>query len=188
MAGVDGTRMAEPQHAQVEVAAAEIEMHVSAGGWDQRPALFALVRAAELPADERAAVARLGLLDTGNALTPVEQEPLPDVPLDEALAQIGWPATVAGCALCQEIVILPPDAAAGVPDDDAGAAAAHPERHEARLVVAVLRDGTRASLLRLRDGAEPTSQVEQTPTGGELLTGPDLAPNLAEALLATLRD
>ena len=179
--------MAEPQQAQLEFAAAEIEMHVSAGGWDQRPALFALVRAAELPADERASVAKLGVPDVADALTPVEQEALPAVPLDEALAQIGWPDTVAGCALCQEIVILPPDAADDVEDGDAVAAAAHPEHHEARLVVAVLRDGTRATLLRLRDGAEPTTQEEQLPAGGELLTGPDLAPNLADALLATLR-
>jgi hypothetical protein len=187
MAGVDGARMAEPQQAQLEFAAAEIEMHVSAGGWDQRPALFALVRAAELPTDERAAVAKLGLPDVAEALTPVEQEALPDGPLDDVLARIGWPETVAGCALCQEIVILPPGAAGDVTDGDASAAVAHPEHHEARLVVAVLRDGTRATLLRLRDGTEPTGRVEPTPAGGELLTGPNLAPNLADALLATLR-
>jgi hypothetical protein len=178
--------MGEPQQAQLEFAAAEIEMHVSAGGWDQRPALFALVRAAELPPDERAEAAKLGLPDVGDALTPVEQEALPDGPLDEALAQIGWPQTVAGCALCQEIVILPPSATDDVADGDANAAVAHPEHHEARLVVAVLRDGTRATVLRLRDGL-PTDQVERTLAGGELLTGPDLAPNLADALLATLR-
>jgi hypothetical protein len=179
--------MAEPQRRQLEFAAAEIEMHVAAGGWDQRPALFALVRAAELPTDERAAVAELVPPDVGDLLTPVEQEALPDGPLDEALAQIGWPETVAGCALSQEVVILPPGAADDVADGDAAAAVAHPEHHEARLVVAVLRDGTRATLLRLRDGTEPADQAEPMSAGGELLTGPDLAPNLADALLTTLR-
>jgi hypothetical protein len=184
---MDGAWMAEPQQAQLEFAAAEIEMHVSAAGWDQRPALFALVRAAELPTDERAAVAELVTPDVEDSLTAVEQEALPDGPLDEALAQIGWPETVAGCALAQEIVILPPGVADEVTDADASAAVAHPEHHEARLVVAVLRDGTRATLLRLRDGTEPTDRTERPPVGGELLTGPDLAPNLADALLATLR-
>jgi hypothetical protein len=55
----------------------------------------------------------------------------------------------------------------------------HPDRREARLVVAVLRGGRSASILRLRaaDGA-----------GDDLLTGPDLAPNLVSALAATLTD
>lgn len=143
--------------------------------------LFALVRAGDFAAQEPDTAARLGL-DTapGDALTPIEQEPLPDGPLDEALAQIAWPATVAGCAISQEIVILPPGAEEQVSStaDGATAAADHPERREARLVVGVLRDGSRAAVLRLR----------AAPDGGEseLLTGPDLAPNLAAALAATL--
>ena len=48
----------------------------------------------------------------------------------------------------------------------------------ARLVVGVLREGGTAAVLRLR-GADGSPD-------GELLTGPDLAPNLADALLATL--
>ena len=158
--------------------AAEIEAHVAHGGWDQRPALFALVRADQLAADEPDTAARLGLADGGATITPIEQEPLPDGPLDDTLARIAWPASVAGCALTQEIVILPPSVG------DPGALSAeqageHPDRREARLVVAVLRDGSSAAVLRLRasgDGAE------------ELLTGPELAPNLVAALLATLRD
>ena len=75
--------------------------------------------------------------------------------------------------------MLPPSAEAEIEDtsDDLTAAVDHPERREARLVVAVLRDTTTAALLRLRgrDGADD----------GELLVGPDLAPNLAAALLAT---
>ena len=51
----------------------------------------------------------------------------------------------------------------------------HPERREARLAVAVLRDGSRACTIRLRG-----------PDEDDLLVGPDLAPALADALAATL--
>jgi hypothetical protein len=157
----------------LETAAAEVEAHVALAGWDQRPTVFALVRAAQFARDEPETAARLGLADAaGDALTPIEQEALPEGDLDAALAHISWPASVAGCALSQEIVILPPSAEADSPES----AAAHPERREARLVVAVLRDGSSAALLRLRGGAD------------DLLTGPDLAPNLVTALLATLHD
>lgn len=171
------------QH-HIEIAAAEIEAHVAESGWDQRPCLFALVRAAQFARDEPDTAARLGLADAaGDALTPIEQDSLPDGDLDEALATIGWPASVTGCALSQEIVILPPSAEAeldAAQDGSPGRAAAHPDRREARLVVAVLRDGTHAAMLRLRgrDGAPDD----------DLVTGPDLAPNLVAALIATLQD
>jgi hypothetical protein len=161
----------------LESAAAEIEAHVGASGWDQAPMLFALVRAGQFVADEPETAVRLGLTDAASeALTPIEQEGLPEGPLDETLAHIAWPDSVAGCALSQEIVLLPPGAEAGVGDDPV-VAANHPERREARLVVAVLRDQTSAAVLRLRgtDGSDD-----------DLLTGPDLAPNLVAALLATL--
>jgi hypothetical protein len=163
----------------LESAAAEIEAHVGYSGWDQRPALFALVQAAQFVADEPQTAARLGVeAGAGAALTPIEQEPMPDGPLDEALAQIGWPESVAGCALAQEIVILPPSVEATLDEQGAASVGAHPQRREARLVVAVLRDGSSAAVLRLRavDGAADT----------DLLTGPDLAPTLARALVDTL--
>ncbi|HEX2903292.1 MAG TPA: PPA1309 family protein [Jatrophihabitans sp.] len=170
----------------LEAVAAEIEAFVGQSGWDQQPSLFALVPTKLLAADPSAAA----FLDNPDgdipdeALTPVAQEALPDAPLDEALAQIGWPAEVAGCALAQEIVMLPPSAESDLSDDlaidqAASMAADHPGRREARLVVAVLRDGGVASILRLRgagDGPE------------DLLTGADLAPNLAAALAETLAD
>jgi hypothetical protein len=161
----------------LESVAAEIEAHVGASGWDQPPMLYALVRAGQFAADEPETAARLGL-DEGadDALTPIEQEGLPEGPLDETLAHIAWPESVVGCALSQEIVLLPPDAEAGIGADPA-AAASHPDRREARLVVAVLRDNTSAAVLRLR-ATDPGSD--------DLLTGPDLAPNLVRALLATL--
>lgn len=162
----------------LESVAAEIETHVGGSGWERPPVLFALVRAAQFAADEPDTAAKLGLVE-GDALTPIEQEDLPEGPLDETLAQIAWPDSVAGCALSQEIVMLPPAAEAELADVDeaAAAAASHPDRREARLVVAVLRDRSSAAVLRLRtaDGKDE-----------QLLTGPDLAPNLVAALLATL--
>jgi hypothetical protein len=164
----------------LEAATAEIEAHVAGSGWDRRPTLFALVRSAQLAADDPETAARLGLADAvGDGLTPIEQDEVPKGPLDEVLAQLGWPDAVVGCALSQEILILPPSAEPDLPDDtgDLTAVANHPERREARLVVAVLRGGDAAAMLRLRgrDGAPD----------GELLTGADLAPNLVDALLAT---
>jgi hypothetical protein len=119
-------------------------------------------------------------LDQGSELTPVAQEPMPNGDLAAALGGIMWPELVTGCALAQEIVVLPPEAEAELPtgDDDEEMrrmAAEHPQRREARLVAAVLRDGSAVCLLRLRG------------EGGELVESTDLAPNLTNALLATLR-
>jgi hypothetical protein len=163
----------------LESVAAEIEAHVALSGWDCRPMLFALVRAATFAADEPEIAARLGLAAAvGHALTPIEQDELPEGELDLALAAIAWPDSVAGCALSQEIVILPPEAEEELGDDNTAVdqAARHPDRREARLVVAVLRDGSSAAVLRLR-----------SPAGGDedLLTGAELAPNLVSALVST---
>ena len=165
----------------LEPALAEIETHLQGAGWDRPPALFALVRAERFLADDPDTGRRLGLDRlAGDTLTPIEQDALPEEPLDEVLAGIAWPDSIEGCAVSQEIVILPPEAEAGLSAEDAAArAAGHPDRREARLVVGVLRDGTSAALLRLR-GANGGAD--------DLLTGPDLAPNLTAALLATLRD
>jgi hypothetical protein len=170
----------------LEPTLAEVESHVHAAGWDQRAILFALVRAGQFAADDPATAARLGI-DTAppESLTPVEQEAFPEQPLDEMLAGITWPDTVDGCVLAQEILVLPPSAeteaedggTARTPEAEFARAAGHPHRREARLVVGVLRDGSTAALLRLRPGAGGTES--------DVLTGPDLAPNLAAALLAT---
>ena len=164
----------------LEAAVVEIEAHVARSGWDQRPALFGLVDSANFGHSSATSSDPAGL-----RLTPVEQEALPDAPLDDTLAQIGWPTAVLGCALSQEILILPPSAESALPvgDDVLGIAASHPDRREARLVVAVLRDGSSAAVLRLR-GPDRVS-ADTGGADGELLTGPDLAPNLAGALIAT---
>ena len=173
----------------------EIEQYVAAAGWDQQPRLFALVDTADLVRREPAMAARLGLDGPESAdalagsLTPVEQDGLEDQPLDELLAQIGWPPEVVGCAVVNEVLVLPPGADADAPedsDDEAASAwaAAHPGRREVRLAVGVLRDGTRMATLRLRADGE-------TPADGQaddVVVDPDLAPALAEALLETFSE
>ena len=167
----------------LDAVTAEIEAHVAAGGWDQPPALFALVPTSLVATDPTTAPL-LGLEPgteiPAESLTPVAQEPLPEKPLDEALAGIEWPESVTGCALAQEIVVLPPSAEADLPGTEADlqVAAAHPGRREARLVVAVTKANGTSCVLRLRGTGDG---------GDEIAFGADLAPNLADALRATLR-
>jgi hypothetical protein len=164
----------------------EVEDFAAAAGWDQPPQLFALVSTAELLAKQP----ELGdQVDVDSALTPVAQEPLPEQDLADALAGIVWPETVSGCALVQEIVVLPQDAEAeldaAVTGQDADAtrmrriAMEHPQRREARLVAGVLRDGSAACVLRVRGD-------EDVPD--EIVEHPELAPNLVDALRETLRE
>ena len=168
----------------------EIEQYVAADGWDQQPRLFALVDTTDLVRREPGMAERLGIGEADGAtgsLTPVEQDGLEDVPIDELLAQIGWPAEVAGCAVVHEVLVLPPGADAELPDDAEEAAAwvaQRPDRREVRLAVGVLRDGTRMAALRLRaDG--PTVKDGMA---DDVVTGADLAPGLASALLETFED
>jgi hypothetical protein len=164
----------------------EIDEYVSGLGWDQPARLFALVDTARLKAEQPSLADRLGLRDEPESagLTPIEQDEVPTgKPLDEFLATIAWPDAVAGCALTVERLMLPPSAEAQVPKDLDEAAltklvAEHPDRQEVRMTVAVLRDGTRDSALRLREKDSPT----------EVLTGSDLVPGLAEALTATFEE
>jgi hypothetical protein len=169
----------------------EVEDFAASAGWDQPPQLFALVPTADLLASHP----EIGdQVDAGSVLTPVAQEPLADTDLADALAGIVWPDTVAGCALVQEILVLPPGAEAeltgGNPDAETHPtaedsdrmrriAAAHPQRREARLVAGVLRDGSAACVLRVRGDVEHPD---------ELVEHPELAPNLIDALRETLKD
>ncbi len=172
-----------PAPAALKAVVAELELHADAGGWDRPPTLYALVDTAELVAAEPTLGAQLGLTPdtvTPGTLTPIEQESLGDRPLDEALARIAWPESVLGCALVHEVLVLPPGAESERPAeaDPVTWAAGHTEKREVRMTVAVLRDGARAAALRVR----PTSPDDRA----EAAFGEDLAPNLAEALLATL--
>ncbi|HWL98500.1 MAG TPA: PPA1309 family protein [Nocardioidaceae bacterium] len=166
--------------------AREVEDFVSTAGWDQPPQLFALVPTAEL-VERQPELA--GQVDQAAPLTPVAQEALPSEDLAEALAGIMWPDAVHGCALAQEIVVLPPEVEATLPTGETTGdsdtmrriAAEHPRRREARLVAAVLRDGTAACVLRLRATDDTTDGEDH------LVEHPELAPNLTDALLTTLR-
>ena len=158
----------------------EVEGHVGEAGWDQPPQLFALVQTEQLLAAEPQLARTMGLV-AGNpaSLTPIAQEPLGDGPLDEQLASLMFGAEVLGVVLVHEVLVLPPSAESALDEveDPAAAAAKHPERREVRMAVGVARGGGSACVLRLRgSGDEPD----------DLVTGPDLAPALAAALLATL--
>ena len=158
---------------------AEVEGHVAEAGWDQPPQLFALVDTEELLRAEPQLAETMGLVVARpGSLTPVAQEPLSDLPLDEQLAGMVFGPEVLGVVLAHEVLVLPPSAEAALDTDDPAAAAAdHPERREVRMTVGVLRDGSREALLRLRGKeGEPDERV----------TGGDLVPGLSDALLATL--
>jgi hypothetical protein len=161
----------------------DLERHAAAAGWDQPPRLFALVETADLLRREPQLAAQLSLQehDPGD-LTPVDQGDLPPhASLDELLAGIAWPPEVLGTALTVERLMVPPAVERDMPQDEGAALrwlGEHPDRQEVRLVVAVLRDGSRSAALRMRAHDEETS----------VLTGRDLVPGLADALAATLAD
>ncbi|MGY0018534.1 PPA1309 family protein [Streptomyces sp. cg35] len=164
----------------------EIDEYASGLGWDQPARLFALVDTAALRAQEPALASQLGLEGEQEVagLTPIEQDEIPaGKALDEFLGTIAWPDAVAGCALTVERLMLPPSAEANVPEGLsekklAKWVAEHPDRQEVRMTVAVLRDGSRESAVRLREKDSPT----------EVLTGGQLVPGLAEALAATFAE
>jgi hypothetical protein len=163
----------------------DVERHVATSGWDQDARLFALVATTELLAAEPGLASTVGADPAAGdpeALTPVEQEDLPaHSTLEDLLARIAWPETVAGTAIVVERLMLPPHVERLLPEDDQAALrflAGHPERQEMRLAVGVLRDGRRACVVRLRAYDRDDS----------VLTGQDLAPGLGDALAATLVD
>lgn len=155
----------------------EIERHLDTTGWDQPPRLFSLVRTSELVANEPQLAEMLAESDP-EGLTPIEQPPLEE-DVAEVLSSIEWPPAVEGCALVNEVFLLPDGAVAERPEgtDESDWAESHPDRRDVRLVVAVLRGGERASVLRVRGREDEEDEV---------VTAPDLVPNLSAALLATL--
>jgi hypothetical protein len=158
----------------------DLERHSAEEGWDLPPRLYALVESAELLRQEPGLAEQLGLSASTDTIAALEQPPLPDsVSIEESLATIIWPEAVAGCALVVERVVLPPEAEEQMPDDEGEALAwlaGHPLREEVRMVVGVLRDGSRHSALRLR----------KHDSNDEVLSEADLVPALADALAATL--
>lgn len=171
----------QPIFSPLVTSALETERHVAAAGWDQPPRLFALVRTAELLEREPHLQAQLGAGDD-DALTAIEQEGLPNTSsLETILGTLAWPDEVEGVALAVERLVVPPEAERDLPANPVQAAdalAAHPDRKDVRLLVAVLRDGESTCLLRQRDHD----------TDDKVASGPDIAPALVEALRATLQD
>ena len=76
---------------------------------------------------------------------------------------------------------MPPDAERDLPQRSESAVealAAHPDRKDVRLLVAVLRDGSSICLLRQRDHDSDDA----------VATGKDIAPGLVAALRSTFED
>ncbi|PZF80801.1 PPA1309 family protein [Jiangella anatolica] len=160
-------------------AIAEIEQHVREDGWDQPARLYALAPTADLLSREPDLAARIGIDEDAPAdsLTPIEQD-VSGRPIEDLLLEIAWPDTVTGCALVLERIVLPPGAEEQMPDEDGAAtrwAQEHPDRSDVRVVVGVMRDGSRASVLRIR-GHEADD---------ELIRGAELSPELGNALAET---
>lgn len=159
--------------------AVDTERHVAAAGWDQAPRLFAIARNAGLLAREPALAAQLGAA-AADGLSTIEQEGLaPTSSLESMLGRLAWPPEVDGVALAVERLVVPPDAENDLPTEAEKAAealAAHPDRQDVRLLVAVLRDGASVCLLRQR----------AHDADDKVAIGQDIAPGLVEALRATL--
>ncbi len=186
---------AEPElAAALPAAAREVEEFVASAGWEQPAQVFALVSTQQLLTSEPGLAEQL---DPAAPLTPVAQDSLPAEDLSEALARIIWPDQVVGCALAQEIIVLPPSAESELPETNGDPEAArkraaeHPDRREARLVAAVLRDGGHFCVMRLRatgDSGTGDSGMGDSGTGDEIIQDSSLAPNLVKALLETFEE
>lgn len=135
----------------------EAEAHVDGKGWGGSPHLYVLTAQQD-------------------ALVPTEHEPLPDVDLIEALADIRWPEDVVGCVLVTELVDLrlSSEEMASIDPVAAGQwASIHPDGRPARMAIGVHRSGERVCGLRFK--GEYDLQVRT-----------DVADDLATALLGTL--
>lgn len=161
----------------------EIEQAASALGWDHASTVYALVPTAELlaleelPADMREHL-ESNWDGTETALTAVIQEDLPGEDLEETLAQLGWPESVAGVAVATERVMVPPAVQEQAPEDPVEAVeffANHPDRDEVRIVAGVLRTGESWCAVRARSHDN----------NDEVAEGTNLVPGLVEALFTT---
>ena len=171
---------ATPTTDPLDLVALDIERHVAGGGWDQAVRLFALVPTTVLTRDAPELVGTARPQDAApGALSAVEQEDF-RVPadLESALAALAWPEVVTGAAIAVERIVVPPAAEQDLPSDTEAALsalAAHPDRRDVRLVVAVTRDGRSSCLLRQRDHDRDDRVAK----------GRDIAPGLVAGLLAT---
>lgn len=162
-------------------AAVDTERHVARAGWDQAPRMFALVSNALLGEHEPTMQEQLSGADP-DGFTAVEQEGLPHTSdIESMLARVAWPDEVEGVALAIERIVVPPEAERDLPEDPSEASdalAAHPDRKDVRIVVAVVRSGASICLLRQREHDSDSS----------VAIGHDIAPGLVHALATTLVD
>lgn len=143
----------------------DLDQHVAASGWDQPTRLFAVADTKSLLEREPALATQLAGEPASHPWTTIEQDGLPaHEDLDELLGGIGWPESVEGAAVSTERVMVSP------------AESGQQSRHEVRITMAVLRDGTRFTVLRLREHDDDASVV----VGEDLITG------LGDLLLHTL--
>ena len=172
----------QPVFSPLVTSAVETERHVAAAGWDQPPRLFALVRTQDLLEREPQLRGQVPESDDAEAFTAIEQENLPPTSsLESLLGRLAWPREVDGVALAVERIVVPPEAERELPDNPEQATealAAHPDRKDVRLLVAVLRDGESTCLLRQREHD----------TDDKVAMGSDIAPGLVQALAASLED
>ncbi len=172
-----------PQDPALAAAVLEIESHIADAGWDQPARLYALVDTARIVAQEPALASQMGLDAAAEegSFTPVEQDALPDQPLEVTLESIAWPPEVTGCAAVVERLVLPPGVDAEIPDDPAAAeefASNHPLRQEVRIVAGATRAGATYCALRLRAHDDDQSVVD----------GTELVPGLLVLLRSTLEE
>lgn len=149
-----------------------IEKDRAALGWDRGPTLYALVSTADLIAREPQM--EFALVDRHQPLTAVEQEGNIES-LEEFLPTIEWPAEVLGAAVAVERWIVPDEI---TDDSDLHTWALQAAKQDVRMVVAVLRDGSRACAMRFRSHDSDDS----------VLVGAELIPGLVNALAATFAD
>jgi hypothetical protein len=143
----------------------DLDTHVAGSGWDQPPRLFAIAETQALIRREPGLAAQLTGPAALSPWTTIEQDDLPSHDdLDGLLGPISWPESVDGAAVSAERIMVTPD-----PEG-------RQSRHELRVTMAVLRDGSRCTVLRLReyDSAET------------VIVGEDLVSGLGDLLLHTL--
>ena len=134
----------------------ELDRHASSVGWDQPTRLFALAETAQLLEREPTLASALSPGDRAHRWTTIEQDGLPaHEDLDELLGTISWPDAVAGAAVVTERVMVPPTNSVAR------------SQHDVRITMAVLRDGSRCTALRLRAHDNDDSVI----VGEELVSG-----------------
>lgn len=162
----------------------EIEIGSSKRGWDQPPALYALVytqdllSAQDLPPDVEEGI-RAAWNGSSSHLSAILQDFINEDQLEETLPKLAWPDSVAGVAVSVERIIVPPEVDEAAPEDPEEALKfinEHPARSDVRLTVGVLRGGQ--SWCEIRTKA--FDQREDVVKGGNLV------PQLVELIEASL--